>query len=40
MRLEEFIEMHGFVFERYEHRAVMTVAGPKIERSFLDVVLT
>jgi Ala-tRNA(Pro) deacylase len=26
MRLEEFLETHGFVFERYEHRAVMTVA--------------
>ena len=26
MTLEEFLVLHGFVFERYEHRAVMTVA--------------
>ena len=26
MTLEEFLILHGFVFERYEHRAVMTVA--------------
>lgn len=26
MTLEEFLAVHGFVFERYEHRAVMTVA--------------
>lgn len=26
MTLEEFLVLHGFVFERYEHPAVMTVA--------------
>ena len=30
MTLEEFLAVHGFVFERYEHRAVMTVAESEL----------
>ena len=26
MTLEEFLDVHGFMFKRYEHAAVMTVA--------------